>query len=208
MTISTLRSFAMDRPPASSRPRLALVAPLPVGEDDAIARLASGDTDALGDLYDLHHRGVRAFAVRYLGDATTAEDLVQETFLALPGAIGRFRRDAPLRSFLLSIAANLAKNHVRSAARRRALAERAGRDEEREVEGPDDTFEREELARRLTSALDALSHDHRVAFVLLEVEERGGPEVADILGIPEATVRTRLFHAKKKLREILSKEER
>ena len=62
---------------------------------------------------------------------------------------------------------------------------------------------REQAASALTRALDELSHDHRVAFVLCEVEERTSAEVSTIVGAPEGTVRTRLFHAKKKLRESL-----
>ena len=58
----------------------------------------------------------------------------------------------------------------------------------------------------LTRALDDLPLDQRVAFVLCEVEERTSREVAEIVGVPEATVRTRLFHAKKKLRVLLQAE--
>ncbi len=206
--ISALRRFTMDGSSNSAPRHPALAGPAATGEDDLVARLLGGDTDALGELYDLHHRGVRTFAVRYLGDATTAEDVVQETFLALPASIGRFRREAPLRSFLVAMAANLAKNHVRAATRRRALAERAGRDHVPKAEGPHERLERDEVARQLAHALDALSHEHRLTFVLLEVEGRGGSEVAGILGIPEATVRTRLFHAKRRLRELLTRVER
>jgi len=70
--------------------------------------------------------------------------------------------------------------------------------------GPDVTFENGELGRLLAMALDELPVDQRVAFVLCEVEERTSREVAEITDVPEDTVRTRLHHAKKKLREELS----
>ena len=179
---------------------LATVAP---DDGPAIARLRTGDVTALGELYDRHHAPVRTFAVRFLGDAAAAEDLVHDVFVALPDAIGRYRAEGGLRSFLVAMAANLSKNHVRSAARRRALATRAGREPQHDPTRPDEVFDRAELGNRLQRALDALTHEHRVTFVLCEIEERPGPEVATMLGIPEATVRTRLFHGKKKLREFL-----
>ena len=79
----------------------------------------------------------------------------------------------------------------------------------REPEGPsaspDEGRARAQLAEALTSALDTLPLEQRVAFVLCEVEERTSREVAEIVDVPEATVRTRLFHAKKKLREELAR---
>lgn len=203
--LSTLLSLPMtEAPPTKAALRLVSRAE-PAANDDAraVAALRTGDLDALGELYDLHHAAVRGFAMRFLGDAAAAEDLVQEVFLALPDALTRYRGEAPLRSFLVAMAANQSKNHVRAAARRRATAARAGREPEPRVPSPDEDLDRAQLAALLQGALDELGHDHRVAFVLCEVEERTSPEVAAMLGIPEATVRTRLFHAKKRLRELL-----
>ena len=69
---------------------------------------------------------------------------------------------------------------------------------------PERQTERRQLAEALTGALDTLPVAQRVAFVLCDVEERTSSEVARIVGVPEATVRTRLFHARKKLRAELS----
>lgn len=71
---------------------------------------------------------------------------------------------------------------------------------------PEHIARRKELALALERALDSLPLDQRVAFVLCEVEERSSREVAEIVGAPEGTVRTRLFHAKKKLRSELERE--
>jgi RNA polymerase sigma-70 factor (ECF subfamily) len=70
---------------------------------------------------------------------------------------------------------------------------------------PEHSAERQRLAGLLLLALDQLSYEHRSVFVLCEVEERASPEVAQILGVPEGTVRTRLFHARQKLRAALEK---
>ncbi len=171
----------------------------PDAEDGLVERLRAGEMDALGEAYDAHQVPVRAFAQRMLGDDGAAEDLVQETFLALPGAIRKFRGDAALRTFLISIAVNHARHHVRAAARRRAAAARFGREPESTRGGPAEEVARAQLAATLMRALDTLPVEQRAAIVLCEIEERTSAEAARILGVPDATVRTRVFHAKRKL---------
>jgi RNA polymerase sigma-70 factor, ECF subfamily len=175
-------------------------------EAAAIARLVEGDVEALGILYDLHHAHVRTFARRYLGDHAAAEDLVHDAFLALVDAAPRLRAGAPLRSYVIGIAVNLARHHLRSARRRRDAMGRLAVEPPHQAPTPEQAAVRDQLSVTLQRALDRLSDDHRAAIVLCEIEERSGPEVAAILGIPEATVRTRLFHAKRKLREALEGE--
>jgi RNA polymerase sigma-70 factor (ECF subfamily) len=167
---------------------------------DLVARLRSGEADALGQAYDLHHAHVRAFARRLVGDDAIAEDLVQETFVALPRAISRYLGTAGLRTFLIGIAVNHARHHARSAARRRKALEKLASEPAAARASPEADAQREELAGALTRALDELSIAHRAAFVLCEIEERTSGEAALVLDVPEATVRTRLHHAKRKLR--------
>jgi len=71
---------------------------------------------------------------------------------------------------------------------------------------PETQAGRAQLAATLTRALDALPLEQRVAVVLCEVEERTAAEAAQIVGVPEATIRTRAFHARRKLRDALSKD--
>jgi RNA polymerase sigma-70 factor, ECF subfamily len=158
---------------------------------------------SIAELYREHHQHVRAFARRLLRDEASAEDLVQETFLALPSALRGYRGDSPLRSFVIGVAANHARHHVRSAVRRRSAHERSVEIEPCPPSTPEDRAQRRELAQSLTRALDELPRDQRDALVLCEVEERSAAEVAKIVGAKEATIRTRVFHAKKKLRAIL-----
>lgn len=168
---------------------------------DLVVRLRAGDAAALGEAYDLRHAHVRAFARRLVGDDASAEDVVQETFVALPAAVRGFRGTASLRTFLLGVAVNHARHHVRSAARRRAALDRMSGEPPRAASAsPEEEAEGAQLVRALARALDQLSLDHQAAFVLCEVEERSSVEAALVLGVPEATVRTRLLHAKKKLR--------
>ena len=175
-------------------------------EHALVERVRRAEPQAVGQVYDEHHAAVRAFARRLVGDSAAAEDLVHEVFVSLPRAIRGYRGDASLRTFLISIAVNHARHHVRAAARRRAAMERLGREPARCGSDPEEHARRRELADALSRALDSLPLEQRVAFVLCEVEERSSHEAAGLVGVPDATVRTRLFHARRKLREALAEE--
>jgi RNA polymerase sigma-70 factor (ECF subfamily) len=175
-------------------------------EQNLVQRLTAADPAAVGEVYDQHQRAVRAFATRLVGDAAAAEDLVHEVFVALPRAMRGYRFESSLRTFLISIAVNHARHHVRAASRRRAAIGRLALEPEGNVADPEQLQRRKELASLLTRALDSLPLEQRITFVLCEVEDRTSREVAEITGVPEGTVRTRLHHAKKKLREELSQE--
>jgi RNA polymerase sigma-70 factor (ECF subfamily) len=137
-----------------------------------------------------------------VGDAQSAEDLVHDVFVTLPTAIRSFRGDSSLRTFLVSIAINHSRHHLRAAARRRAALQRLQEQPCNGVTDPEHSVRQRQLAELLTRLLDELPLEQRVAFVLCDVEERSSPEAAAIIGAPEATVRTRLFHARRKLREL------
>ena len=170
-------------------------------DDSLVARVRRGDTAAVAQLYERYHHHVRGFARRLLGDAASAEDLVHDVFVALPRAASTYRAQAPLAVFLLSIAVNHSRTHLRGSMRRRRALDRFELEPRPSPVGPDDAVERRELAAALLRALDTLPDEQRVAFVLCEVEERTSVEAASILEVPEGTVRTRLFHARRKLRE-------
>lgn len=163
---------------------------------------------AVAELYDACHSRVRRLARRLLGDDGAAEDVVQEVFAALPRALRKFRGDADLPSFVLSIAVKKARSHLRSTIRaRRALARLALQETPLAREDPEQDAYREQLARKLVAALDRIPAAQRETFVLCEVESMSAAQAAALLGIPEATVRTRLFHARTRLRVLLADEE-
>lgn len=92
--------------------------------DPLARRIAEGDLDAVAESYELHHGVVRGFARRLVRDEAVAEDLVHEVFVTLPSAIKGFKEHASLRTFLISIAVNHARHHIRAAGRRRAAMTR------------------------------------------------------------------------------------
>lgn len=171
-----------------------------------IARLQRGEPAAVGEAYDAHHEAIRAFAARLTGDDELAEDLVQEAFVALPKAVQRFRGDSSLRSFITGVVINHARHYVRSAARRRSALQKLSREPQQESQSPEKNADQQRLVAALARAMDALSLDQRVAFVVCDVQGHAAGEAALLTGAPEATMRTRLFHARKKLRAALEQE--
>lgn len=191
-------------------PRSAVARGGPAADDDdqtaLVEALRRGRLDALARAFDRWHRRVRVLARRLLSDAAAAEDVVQDVFAALPSAIQRFRGDVDLETFLLAIAVKRARRHQRAAVRRRrALAQLAG-EARPGPRGPEHDAYRRQLGFRLSAALDRLPLAQRVAFVLCEVEELTSAQAARVAAVPEATVRTRLFHARRRLREWLVEE--
>ena len=179
--------------------------PIEPAQDPLLIALVAGEAQALSAAYREHHRVVRAFACRLLGDESAAEDMVQEAFLALPAAARRFRGDGNLRSFVIAVAINHARHFVRAAARRRKSSLRLALEPTSSIPQPDERLAREQLGDALFRALDELSLDQRVAFVLCVIEERPSHEAAEIIGVPAPTARARVQSAKKRLRELLEK---
>jgi RNA polymerase sigma-70 factor (ECF subfamily) len=167
-----------------------------------VERLRARDPAAVGLVYDLHHRAVRAFARRLVADDQSAEDLVQDVFVALPAAIRRFNQQSALRTFLIGVAINHARHHLRAAARRRRTLARLADVDIRPPPPmpPDQESDRRRLADALARALDELPLKQRLVFILCDLEHRTSTEVGALLGIPDATVRTRLHHARERLR--------
>jgi RNA polymerase sigma-70 factor (ECF subfamily) len=171
-------------------------------------RIAEREPAAIDEIYREHHTALRGFSRRLVGDHETAEDLVHDVFIALPDAIRRFRGDASLRTFLFAIAVRRGHKFIRSASRRRAAMTRLADQPLAPTLTPDRALQQQQAAETLYRALDRLPDDQRTAFVLCEIDQLTAGDAAVIAGAPEATMRTRLFHARKKLRALLSEEVR
>ena len=177
------------------------------GDDAMVAGLRAGRIDALAAAFDRWHGRVRVLARRLLSDPASAEDVVQEVFACLTPAMRRFRGEVDVEAFILAIAVKRARHHQRAAARRRRAMERLAIEDRSGRSDPERDAYRRELGRHLEAALDRLPLAQREAFVLCEVEELSSPRACQIASVPEATIRTRLFHARRRLRELLGAEE-
>jgi RNA polymerase sigma-70 factor (ECF subfamily) len=171
-------------------------------DDVLIGRIASGDRLAMQVLFARHHVRVYRFVLRLVSDPTLAEDLISEVFLDVWRQANRFEGRAAVSTWLLAIA----RFKSLSALRRRPEEEL---DEEKTaaIEDPSDdpatAMEKKDKGEILRKCMTSLSREHREIIDLVYYHEKSVEEVADILKIPENTVKTRMFYARKKLAELL-----
>lgn len=179
---------------------------------DLVRRVAGGETAAFAKLMRRHNRTLFRAARAILRDDAEAEDALQEAYLQAYRAIGTYRGDAKLSTWLARIVANEALMRLRKRERRAEIVplQPSARPEELDIpdtdmpKTPEDHAERAQMRRLLEAQIDSLPGDYRAVFVLRAVEEMTVQETAAVLGIPEATVRSRLFRARSLLREALA----
>ena len=171
-------------------------------DTELIARILSGDMRSMETLMRLHNRTLYRTARAILRDDAEAEDAVQEAYLRAYRALGTFRGDSKLSTWLVRITANEALMRRRGNARAAMASTDVEPDSLASDEaGPERDAERGEARRLLETHIDALPDPYRAVFVLRAVEEFTVEETAAALGIPDATVRTRYFRARGLLRE-------
>ncbi len=135
---------------------------------DLLANVASGDLRALGVLFDRYEATVKRFIGRLNVARAEIDDLVQLTFLDVPGAAARFDARCSFKSWLLGLAAMVVRRHRRSAFRMATrLAAWATDPSSRAISVPEETLERREAAARAMRALEKLSHRKREVFVMM-----------------------------------------
>jgi RNA polymerase sigma-70 factor (ECF subfamily) len=181
---------------------------VPASTSDALIIEASLDAPhRFEEIFDRHYETVRRYAQRRLG-ADAGEEVASQTFLEAFAHRARFDVGfSSARPWLLAIATNLARHHARAErvhwnALRRLPSERE-EDDASDVEGLD----AERRGPEILAALAALSQDDRDAFLLFALGELTYPEVAESLGIPVGTVRSRIHRVRRTLRERLGTEE-
>ncbi|HTB74644.1 MAG TPA: sigma-70 family RNA polymerase sigma factor [Polyangiaceae bacterium] len=162
-----------------------------------------GDPEALRSFVVRYERVVFAFLSRTLGSGPHVEDLAQETFLRACRALRRFDASGPARlsTWLLTIATRLVQDERRK--RRPPLQPLEAELPAIAPGTPETERRRAELGRALSQAAAQLSDDQRDVFVLAEFHGMDMKEIGQVLGVPEGTVKTRLFRARERLRELL-----
>lgn len=171
-------------------------------DEDLVKRIASGDRLAMKVLFSRHQVRVYRFVLRLVRDETLAEDVISDVFMDLWRQADRFEARASVSTWLLAIARNKAWSLLRK--RRDAeLDEDYAESLEDDADGPETALQKQDKGLAIRACLDRLSADHREVIDLVYYHETSVEEVARIVGIPENTVKTRLFHARKKLGEML-----
>ncbi|HJV00387.1 MAG TPA: RNA polymerase sigma factor [Burkholderiaceae bacterium] len=186
---------------------------LPDLSDAELARrVATGERGAFTLLMRRYNRSLYRAARSILRDDAEAEDALQDAYLLAFGAIGQYRADARLGTWLTRIVVNEALARARRGRRRAAVIQLDGTAEPGEEQDmhhgahdtPEDAAMRTQMRQLLEQSIDQLPEAFRTVFMLRAVEEMSGEEVAACLDIPEATVRSRYFRARSLLRAALA----
>jgi RNA polymerase sigma-70 factor (ECF subfamily) len=172
-----------------------------LSDESLIAQVAEGDRRAMQLLFTRHQQRVYRFVLRLVGNGATAEDIVSDVFIDLWRQAARFEGRAQLSTWLLAIA----RNKALSAMRRRidqpldAMAEA--------IPDPaitaEETLDASKQGAVLRECLEQLSPAHREIIDLVYYHEKSVDEVSAIIGVPAATVKTRMFYARKRLAELV-----
>jgi RNA polymerase sigma-70 factor (ECF subfamily) len=167
-----------------------------------IGRIANGDRLAMQVLYARHHVRVFRFVARLVRDDSTAEDLISEVFLDVWRQADRFEGRSSASTWMLAIA----RFKALSALRRRPdeeLDEDSAAAIEDGSDDPETALEKKDKSALIRKCLAGLSAQHREVVDLVYYHDKPVEEVAEIVGIPENTVKTRMFYARKRLAELL-----
>jgi len=173
-----------------------------VDEPELVARTLAGDRAAFGVLVERYAGQARRVAAAVLGDPDDADDAAQDAFLSALTKLEQYDAARPFGPWLMRIVANAATDR-----RRRRTIRRTEQLDPGLVGGgarPDVEAERAALGERLRAALATLTPRRRLAVVLFDVEGYSHAEIAQALGIPEGTVRSEVFHARRQLRPLLA----
>ncbi len=182
-------------------------------ECDPLAALSAGDPTVYEDFVRQEIGTFLGFFQRMGADLQEAEDLTQEVFLKLFQHARRYRPDERFTAFAFRVARNAwvdrsRRRAVRGAGRASGDPSSDGLELLQKDEGSSDVLEacaQGEEARSLLSALAGLSEAHRSVFELGAMQALSYAEVSDLLGIPVGTVKSRMFHALRRLREVLER---
>jgi RNA polymerase sigma-70 factor (ECF subfamily) len=168
-----------------------------------VEAIATGDKHALQILYGRHHVKVYRFALRFVRDESSAEDMVSEVFIDVWRQAERFERRSQVATWLLAIARNKALSSLRRRSNEQ-LDEEVAEFIEDPADNPEVTMQKQERSEILRSCLEQLSAAHREIIDLVYYHERTIEEVSEIIGAPLNTVKTRMFYARKRIAEMMA----
>ena len=167
-----------------------------------LEKIAKGDRTAMHTLYARHNVRVYRFVLRMLRDSASAEDLVSQVFLDVWRSASQFEGRSQVSTWLLSIARFKALTALRQ-----RKHEDIDQDDVMQIadqgDTPEASLDRSRTSAILRACVAKLSPAHREIVSLVYYHEKSVEEVAQLIGIPAATVKTRMFYARKQLAEFL-----
>ncbi|MDD5467314.1 MAG: sigma-70 family RNA polymerase sigma factor [Anaerolineales bacterium] len=178
-------------------------------EAETIQRALQGDAQAWSELVAQHQQAVFRLAYLFLGDADDAEDVAQDAFIRAYQALSRFDPRRPLRPWLLRIAANLARNRLRSAGRYLAALQRLIAQQPAQASQPhlaSQELDHSFLASRLWQAIRCLRPSDQEALYLRYFLEMSEAEMSSAWEVAPGTVKSRLHRAQVRLRSLIERQ--
>ena len=166
-----------------------------------IERIAAGDKLAMRALFSRHQTRVFRFLCGILRDQSLAEDVVTDVFIDVWRQAARFEGRSSVSTWVLAIARFKALSALRKP-REAEMDEEKAAEIEDVADDPEVMAQKKDKGEILRECLSGLSAEHREIIDLVYYQEKSVEECAEIVGIPENTVKTRLFHARKRLAEI------
>ncbi|MDD1530493.1 MULTISPECIES: sigma-70 family RNA polymerase sigma factor [Bradyrhizobium] len=179
-----------------------IIAAQATSDDMLLESIADGNRTAMHILYCRHNVRVYRFILRIVRDATAAEDLVSQVFLDVWRTAGQFQGRSQVSTWLLSIA----RFKALTAMRQRRFEDIDQEDVRQIPDGndtPETSLDRSDTSAILRACVQKLSPAHREIINLIYYHEKSVEEVGQIIGIPQSTVKTRMFYARKQLAELL-----
>ena len=195
-------SFFRPGSAAAAVPAIAATAGQFSSDEMLVERIAAGDKLAMQVLFARHRTNIYRWLFRFVGNETVAEDLLSDVFFDVWQQAGRFEGRSAVTTWLLSIA----RFKALSARRRRTDAELDETIETTVADSADDpetALQKKSRNELLRQAVMKLSPDHREIIDLVYYHEKSVDDCAPILGIPAATVKTRMFYGRKKLAQLV-----
>ena len=189
-------------PALSERPTHHASGPRGLADERLVARVAAGDRLAMEALYARHHLRIYRFVLRLVNDAATAEDLTSDVFLDVWKQAGRFEGRSQVSTWMLAIARYKAMSTLRRQADDPLDGVIANEIPE-SADNPEANGHKQHESALLRQCLRQLSPTHREVIDLVYYHEKSVAEVAEITGVPPNTVKTRMFHARKRIADLL-----
>ncbi|XHR30316.1 MAG: RNA polymerase sigma factor [Chthoniobacteraceae bacterium] len=182
----------------------------PDADTELMLRLQAGDDTVLNRLMTAWQTPLVRFIYRYIGNREEAFDLAQETFVRVYQARASYRPKTKFSSWLFTIASNLCRNYKRWEHRHPTVAmvsEDGETDMADSYPGPEktprDTAAHNDMAAKVRDSIQSLPHDLKTVVLLFEYEDLSYEEIAGVLGVSAKAVETRLYRARKLLKEML-----
>jgi len=179
-----------------------IIAAQATSDDMLLQSIADGNRTAMHILYCRHNVRVYRFILRIVRDATTAEDLVSQVFLDVWRTAGQFQGRSQVSTWLLSIARFKALTAMRQR-RFEDIDQEDVRQIPDDCDTPETSLDRSDTSAILRACVQKLSPAHREIINLVYYHEKSVEEVGQIIGIPQSTVKTRMFYARKQLADLL-----